>query len=66
MPTGAENVRSWKQTGSEWSAVKVTRLTHKRHGRPPKIFHSTGPDVFQVSSLDSYTASVEPVEAVIE
>jgi hypothetical protein len=27
MPTGAENVRSWKQAGSEWSAVKVTRLT---------------------------------------
>ena len=27
MPTGAENVRSWGQTGSDWSAVKVTRLT---------------------------------------
>lgn len=33
---------------------------------PPNILLSTGPDVFQVSRLASYTASVEPADAVIE
>jgi len=30
MPTGAENVWCWRQTGSEWRTVKVTQLTHRK------------------------------------
>jgi len=35
----------------------LSRMTHLGSRRPPKIFHSTGPDFFQMWSLDSYTAA---------
>jgi hypothetical protein len=37
MPTRAENVRSWRQTGSGWPIVKPTRMTdigHLAFGQP--------------------------------
>src|SRR5438876_321619 len=43
MPTGSEYVRLSGWTGSAWTAVRSTRMTHLGSRRPPKIFHSTGP-----------------------
>lgn len=51
-PTQAASFLRAACIGSGWPAVKVTRMTEPDIGGPPKIFHSTGPGVSQVSSLD--------------
>jgi hypothetical protein len=67
MPPQSLHVRYREQSGRHLLAASISPFDPFRNlATLEDISFGLVPDVFQVSSLDSYTASVEPVEAVIE